>query len=132
MSVLTILTYVALAVLVLAVAVSLLTIVVILRRIRETAGLIVFGVRAIAERAKPVGPVVAEINADLIAVQGALHGLMEKAGLEKKDEEEAPEVVEPAEDSRRGGSEEPAGVGGSIRPGTEHGGDRMTGGSDGA
>ena len=126
MSLLTVLTYVAIFALVAAVAVTLLTVVVLLRRIRETAGLILFGVRAIAERARPVGPVVAEINGDLTAVQAALHGLMEKAGLEKKEDEEAPDIVEPPEDSRASGSAQPAGA--VVSPA----GDVMTGGNDDA
>ena len=125
MSLLTVLTYVAIFALVAAVAVTLVTVVVLLRRIRETAGLILFGVRAIAERAKPVGPVVAEINGDLTAVQAALHGLIEKAGLEKEDEE-APDIVEPPEDSRASSSAQPAGA--VVSPA----GDVITGGNDDA
>jgi hypothetical protein len=62
-------------VLVVALAFYLLWVVVILRRLTDTLGKVVFGVAAIAHRVQPVESVVAEINGDLIAVADALEGL---------------------------------------------------------
>ncbi len=66
---------VVVGVLVAALAFYLLWVVVILRRLTDTLGKVTFGVRAIAHRVAPVGPVVAEINADLTAVADALEQL---------------------------------------------------------
>lgn len=63
-------------VLVAALAFYLIWVVVILRRLVDTLGKVVFGVRAIAHRVQPVGPVVAEINADLTGVADALDDLV--------------------------------------------------------
>ena len=62
-------------VLIVALAFYLLWVVVILRRLTDTLGKVVFGVRAIAHRVEPVGQVVQEINADLGAVADALDEL---------------------------------------------------------
>ncbi len=67
------------AVLVLALAAYLVWVVLILRHVVDTLGKVTFGVRAIAHRTEPVGPVVADINANLTAVAGALDGLVERA-----------------------------------------------------
>jgi hypothetical protein len=64
-------------VLVAALAFFLLWVVVILHRLTDTLGKVVFGVRAIAHRVEPVGPVVGELNADLTAVADALEALGE-------------------------------------------------------
>jgi hypothetical protein len=64
-------------VLVAALAFYLLWVVVILRRLVDTLGKVLFGVRAIAHRVEPVAPLVAEINADLTEVAQALEGLVE-------------------------------------------------------
>ena len=63
------------AVLVAALAFYLLWVVVILRRLTDTLGKVVFGVAAIAHRVEPVGPLVTEINGDLSAVADALEAL---------------------------------------------------------
>ncbi len=63
------------AVLIVALAFYLLWVVVILRRITDTLGKVQFGVASIAHRVAPVGPVVEEINGDLIAVADALEEL---------------------------------------------------------
>ena len=63
------------AVLVAALAFYLLWVVVILRRLTDTLGKVVFGVAAIAHRVEPVEAVVGEINGDLIAVADALEQL---------------------------------------------------------
>ena len=63
------------AVLIAALAFYLLWVVVILRRITDTLGKVVFGVSAIAYRVEPVEQVVGEINGDLVAVAEALEAL---------------------------------------------------------
>lgn len=68
---------VVIGVLVAALAFFLLWVVVILHRLTDTLGKVVFGVRAIAHRVEPVGPVVGELNADLTAVADALEALGE-------------------------------------------------------
>jgi hypothetical protein len=67
-----ILTLVGVGLLVVALALYLVTIIVILWRIRHTAGLILFGVRAIAHRAAPIGEVVTDLNATLGRARDAL------------------------------------------------------------
>ena len=62
-------------VLVAALAFYLLWVVVILRRLTDTLGKVVFGVASIAHRVQPVEQVVGEINGDLIAVADALEAL---------------------------------------------------------
>lgn len=63
------------AALVAALAFYLIWVVVILRRLTDTLGKVVFGVGAIAHRVQPVGPLVTELNADLGAVANALEAL---------------------------------------------------------
>jgi hypothetical protein len=62
-------------VLVAALAFYLLWVVVILRRLTDTLGKVVFGVSAIAHRVEPVEGIVGEINGDLIGVADALEAL---------------------------------------------------------
>ncbi len=62
-------------VLVAALAFYLLWVVVILRRLTDTLGKVVFGVRSIAHRVQPVGGIVGEINGDLVGVADALAAL---------------------------------------------------------
>jgi hypothetical protein len=62
-------------VLVAALAFYLLWVVVILRRLTDTLGKVVFGVGAIAHRVEPVEQIVGEINGDLTAVADALDQL---------------------------------------------------------
>lgn len=62
-------------VLIAAVAFYLLWVVVILRRLTDTLGKVVFGVAAIAHRVQPVEGLVTEINGDLIGVADALEAL---------------------------------------------------------
>jgi hypothetical protein len=97
MSLVVLVTFVALGVLILALAAYLLTIAFLLWRIRETAGLILFGLRAIAHQAEPVGQVVGEINADLTGVRDALNGVLAKAGA-AQDRREKVDIIEPAVD----------------------------------
>jgi uncharacterized membrane protein YhaH (DUF805 family) len=63
------------AVLIAALAFFLIWIVLILRRLTDTLGKVVFGVAAIAHRVEPVEQIVGEINGDLVAVAGALDAL---------------------------------------------------------
>jgi len=79
MSFAAIVSLVLIAVLVAALAAYLVWVVLILRHVVDTLGKVTFGVRAIAHRTEPVGPVVADINANLTAVAGALEGLVEGA-----------------------------------------------------
>ena len=62
-------------VLIAALAFYLIWVVVILRRLTDTLGKVVFGVASIAHRVEPVGQVVGEINGDLTAVADALEAL---------------------------------------------------------
>lgn len=62
-------------VLVAALAFYLLWVVVILRRLTDTLGKVVFGVDAIAHRVAPVEQLVGEVNGDLIGVADALEAL---------------------------------------------------------
>ncbi len=62
-------------VLVAALAFYLLWVVVILRRLTDTLGKVVFGVASIAHRVQPVEALVGEINGDLLAVADALEAL---------------------------------------------------------
>ncbi len=79
MSVAAIVTLVLVALLVVAVAAYLIWVVMILRHAVDTLGKVTFGVRAIAHRTEPVGPVLADVNANLTAVAEALEGLVASA-----------------------------------------------------
>ncbi len=63
------------AVLVAALACYLIWVVLILRRLTDTLGKVVFGVASIAHRVQPVEGLVAEINGDLSGVADALEAL---------------------------------------------------------
>ncbi len=63
------------AVLVAALAFYLLWVVLILRRLTDTLGKVVFGVSSIAHRVQPVKGLVSEINDDLTGVADALEAL---------------------------------------------------------
>lgn len=58
-------------VLVLALAAYLLTILYLLRSTHDTLGKVLFGVRAIAHRTEPIGPILADVNRELLAVRDA-------------------------------------------------------------
>lgn len=62
--------------LVAALAFYLIRVVLILRHAVDTLGKVTFGVRAIAHRAEPIDPVLAQVNGDLTAVAEALEGLV--------------------------------------------------------
>lgn len=63
-------------VLVAALAFYLTWVLVILRRLTDTLGKVVFGVASIAHRVEPVEQIVGEINGDLVGVAGALEALV--------------------------------------------------------
>ncbi len=79
MSAAAIVTLVLVAVLVLALAYYLWSVVRILGQVNDTLGKVTFGVRAIAHRVEPVGEIVGDFNGNLAAVAGALEGLVAKA-----------------------------------------------------
>ncbi len=87
MPVAAIVTLVLVGVLVLALAFYLFRVVLILRAVNDTLGKVTFGVRAIAYRVEPVGAVVGDLNANLVAVAGALEGLLAKAQTPKSSPE---------------------------------------------
>jgi hypothetical protein len=62
-------------VLVAALAFYLLWVVLILHRLTDTLGKVLFGVGSIAHRVQPVGPLVGGINGDLVGIADALEGL---------------------------------------------------------
>lgn len=71
-----IVTLVAIALAVLAIAGYLLHVIWLLHRTSFALGTIVAGLRAIAYQTRPLGPIVRAINADLAAVQDALEGIL--------------------------------------------------------
>jgi hypothetical protein len=75
MSLAAIVSLVLVGVLVATLAFYLIWVILILRRAVDTLGKVTFGVRAIAHRTEPIGPLVSDINANLNAVADALEGL---------------------------------------------------------
>lgn len=71
------------AVLVAALAFFLIWVVLILRRLTDTLGKVLFGVRAIAHRVEPIAAVVGDLNADLGAVADALEELADDLAPEQ-------------------------------------------------
>jgi hypothetical protein len=72
MSLAAVVTVVLVGLLVAALAFYLLWVVVILRRLTDTLGKVVFGVRAIAHRLAPLDEVVTQVNTDLTVVADAV------------------------------------------------------------
>ncbi|MGH4022210.1 MAG: hypothetical protein ACRDT0_23845 [Pseudonocardiaceae bacterium] len=72
MDTLVVLTLVAVGLIVVALALSLITILLILRRTLFTLGTVNVGLRSIARRVEPLEPVLAEVNSDLAAVRAEL------------------------------------------------------------
>ena len=66
---------IVIGVLIAALAFYLIWVILILRRLTDTLGKVVFGVGSIAYRVQPVGPIVTKVNADLGAVADALEAL---------------------------------------------------------
>jgi hypothetical protein len=77
------------AVLVAALASYLIWVVLILRRLSDTLGKVVFGVSAIAHRVQPIGPLVGELNSDLGSVADALEALARDVGGQRRPSGEA-------------------------------------------
>lgn len=63
----------------------LIVIAVVLHRVIATLGLVTFGVRAIAFQTKAVNPVLTEIKTDVLAMESALTGLLEKKAKESAE-----------------------------------------------
>lgn len=78
MTLLGILTLVAIGVIVAALAVSLITILVRLRTILFTLGTVNVGLRAIARRVEPLAPILTEVNTDLLQVRDALTSVLRR------------------------------------------------------
>ena len=76
MDTLVILTLIAVGLIVVALAVSLITILLMLRRTLFTLGTINVGLRSIARRVEPLEPVLAGVNSDLAAVRSELLGVL--------------------------------------------------------
>ncbi len=76
MSVAAVVALVVVGVLVAALAFYLLWVVLILRRLTDTLGKVLFGVSAIAFRVEPIGELVGGLNGDLTAVADALGALV--------------------------------------------------------
>jgi hypothetical protein len=77
-SLLAILTLIVIGLLVVALAVSLVAILVQLRRIHRTLGRVNAGLGVIVERVQPLEPVLAEVNGDLAAVRDRLVGVLRR------------------------------------------------------
>lgn len=73
-------------VLVAALAFYLLWVLLILRRLIDTLGKVLFGAGAIAHRLAPVAPVLKEINTDLENVERALQALVDDIAPESRTE----------------------------------------------
>ena len=86
MNLLGILTLVAVGLIVVALAASLLTILVQLRRILFTLGTVNVGLRSIARRVEPLEPTLAEVNTDLTAVRDGLLGVLQGSADQPKEE----------------------------------------------
>jgi hypothetical protein len=78
MSLLAILTLVVVGLIVATLAVTLVTILVQLRRIRSILGKVNVGLRGIAQRVQPLEPILAEVNGDLAAVRDRLVGVLQR------------------------------------------------------
>jgi hypothetical protein len=86
MNLLGILTLVAVGLIVVALAASLLAILFQLRRILFTLGTVNVGLRAIARRVEPLEPILAEVNTDLTAVRDGLVGVLQGSQEQPKEE----------------------------------------------
>lgn len=78
MSLLAILTLVAVGLIVAALAVSLMAILVQLRRVLSTLGTVNVALRVIADRVQPLEPILGEVNQDLAAVRDGLLGVLRR------------------------------------------------------
>lgn len=77
MTALAIITYIGFALLVIAVALALIAVLGLLRRILFTLGTINVGLRSIARRVEPLEPILGEVNTDLAGVRDALAAVLQ-------------------------------------------------------
>jgi len=75
-----IVTIIVALIIVAALAFYLIKVALILKQVNTTLENVITGVLGIANQAKPIGPVLTEINKDLGGVQAALQGLLAKKG----------------------------------------------------
>ncbi|MGH9129080.1 MAG: hypothetical protein ACRDY2_08970 [Acidimicrobiales bacterium] len=68
--------FIVIAIVVLALAGYLITVAFVLKRVSVTLGSVITGVRAIANQTAPVGEVVGDIAANVLATQNALRGVL--------------------------------------------------------
>lgn len=68
-------------VLILAIAAYLIRVILILRHVNDQLGKITFGVRAIAHQTKPINELTESMNANLVAVAGALEALVDDVSI---------------------------------------------------
>lgn len=80
MNLLSLLTLVAAALIVAALAIYLITVIVLLRKTLRTLGTVNVGLRAIAQRVEPLEPILSDVNADLTAVRDGLVAVLDKKG----------------------------------------------------
>jgi hypothetical protein len=78
MTLLAILTLIAVGLIVAALAVSLMAILVQLRRILSTLGTVNVALRAIADRVQPLEPILGEVNQDLAGVRDGLVAVLRR------------------------------------------------------
>lgn len=88
MDTLVILTLIAVGLIVAALAVSLITILLMLRGTLFTLGTVNVGLRSIARRVEPLEPVLAAVNSDLSAVRNELQSVLVARNGRKKATEE--------------------------------------------
>lgn len=87
-----IVTLVAVTLTVAALALYLVHVIVLLRATSFALGTIIAGLRAIAHQTAPLGPLLTEINEDLVGAQAALEEVL---GVELSGDEPLPTTVEP-------------------------------------
>lgn len=80
MTILGVLTLLAIGLIVVAVALYLIIIALRLRKTQKALDTVNVGVRAIARRVEPLEPILSEVNADLSAVRDALAGVLARKG----------------------------------------------------
>ncbi|HYY45085.1 MAG TPA: hypothetical protein VE975_07845 [Actinomycetota bacterium] len=89
MSVVSLVTLIGAGLLVVAVAITLIAVIIMLRRTLKTLGTINVGLRAIAQRVEPLEPLVGEINSDLSSVRDRLVSALPQAREEPPEKEVA-------------------------------------------
>lgn len=100
----TILAFFVIAVVVLALAAYLLTIVMILKSVSFTLGTVIIGVRAIANQTAPVEEVVRDIATNVNSIQNALRGVLGLAPVGRLGGPRGSQLPAPGTPRRRGGT----------------------------